>query len=71
MVLLLRTLLTSVTGHWAVKQVGDGPRFPVALGNSHQCVSQAVTYHHIEVVVREVNEKGQMEHRISYVLITI
>jgi len=33
-------------------------------------VSQAATHHHMEVVVREVKEKGQMEHRISYVLRT-
>jgi len=33
-------------------------------------VSQAATYHNIEIGVREMNEKRQMEDRISYVLRT-
>ena len=34
-------------------------------------VSQAAPYHSLAVVVGEVCEKGQMEHEISYVFITI
>ena len=33
-------------------------------------VSQAATFHNLTVVADEVNEKGQMEHRICYVLWT-
>jgi len=34
-------------------------------------VSRAAPYHNLTFVVGEVHEKGRMEHKISYVLITI
>ena len=38
---MLRRLLTSVAGYWAVQQEGDGGRFLIRFGIPHRCVTRS------------------------------